>query len=350
MRVLMICPELPRSDRPGTMAPGARQIDSLRKLGLSIDVVDMRGIPKLKYLQVIPRVRSLAKRADVIHAHFGFCGWLGLLSPKGAGAHAPLVISFMGSDLLGSPKNPQGDLRWFSKVMVCANKRLAYKASQIIVKSQQMADVIAPAPSTIIPNGVNVESFRPMDREASRQKLGLPLDKKLVLFPGNPADPRKGHQLASAAVQHAAAGTGEPIDLVPLWKVEPDQVAVYMNACDVMVMTSLLEGSPNVVKEAMACNVPIIGVPVGDVPQLLEGVLGCQLCDRDPEQIGVAIGNAFQVTEVGGREAVFDRRLDLESVARRIVEVYEKALGREIPLPSRSRGESIGVLSACHSG
>lgn len=350
MRVLMICPELPRSDRPGTMAPGARQIESIRKLGLSIDVVDMQGIPKLKYLQAIPRVRALAKRADVIHAHFGFCGWLGWLSPKGAGVKAPLVVSFMGSDLLGSPKNPQGDLRWFSTVMVRANKRLAYKASQVIVKSQQMADVIAPAPSTIIPNGVDVETFRPMDREAARKELGLPLNQRLVLFPGNPADPRKGHALASAAVQHAAKTTGKPIDLVPLWKVEPDQVAVYMNACDVMLMTSLLEGSPNVVKEAMACNVPIVGVPVGDVPQLLDGVFGCQLCDRDPEQIGAAIVRGFQVAKAGGREAVFARRLDLESVARRIVEVYEKALGREIPLPTSSRGESFQGLSSCHSG
>ena len=81
MRVLMICPELPRTDRPGSMAPCARQIQSLRELGLSIDVVDMRGIPKLKYLQLLPRIRRLARQVDVVHAHFGYCGWLARLAP-----------------------------------------------------------------------------------------------------------------------------------------------------------------------------------------------------------------------------------------------------------------------------
>jgi glycosyltransferase involved in cell wall biosynthesis len=331
------------------MAPGARQIESIRNLGLSVDVVDMKGIPKLKYLSLMPRVRKLARDVDLIHAHFGYCGWLARFATTLSRSKPPLVISFMGSDLLGSPMNPEGDLRWFSTLMVRANKRLAYKAAQVIVKSQQMADIVSPVPSTIIPNGVNMHTFCPMDREAARRKLNLPPGKKLVLFPGNPEDPRKGHKLASAAVEHAARQIGEEINLVPLWKVEPDQVAVYMNACNVMLMTSLLEGSPNVVKEAMACNVPIVGVPVGDVPQLLEGVAGCQLCDRNPGQVGSAIVTAFHAADIGGREAVFSRRLDLESVARRIVEVYEKALGQAIPLPLSSHRETMGAVSSCQS-
>ncbi|TWU34941.1 glycosyltransferase [Novipirellula artificiosorum] len=327
MRVLMICPELPRLESPGTMAPGARQIESLRRLGLSIDVVDMRGIPKLKYLQVIPRIRRLVRDVDVIHAHFGYCGWLGYLAPVLTRPRKPLVVSFMGSDLLGSPYNVQGDLHRFSKFMVRINKKLAWKASRVIVKSAEMAGVIAPAPSVVIPNGVDVELFRPIDRVSARTELGLPLDRKLVLFPGNPDDPRKNHALAAEATRIASSISDQSIDLVPLWRVQPEQVAVYMNACDVMVMTSLLEGSPNVVKEAMACNTPVVGVPVGDVEQLLEGVEGCEFCSRDPNEVGDAILRAFQAPHVAARESILERGLDSESVARRISTVYEQALG-----------------------
>jgi glycosyltransferase involved in cell wall biosynthesis len=332
----MICPELPTADRPGTMAPCARQIQSLRDLGLTIDVVDMHGTPKLKYLKAVPKVRRLANKVDLVHAHFGYCGWLGRLAPLLSGSKAPLIVSFMGSDLLGSPYNPNGDLERFSKLMIRANRVLASHARHVIVKSRQMADVIAPVPSTVIANGVDVTTFRPMDRDAARKQLGLPIHSRYVLFPGNPHDPRKGHTLARAAIEAASRQFGQTIDLLPLWRVEPQWVPVYMNACDAMVMTSLLEGSPNVVKEAMACNRPIIGVPVGDVEQLLASVQGCEFCPRDPVSIGAAIVRALDKPRVTGRDAILERGLDLESVAFSIANIYEQVLGRKVPLQARS--------------
>jgi glycosyltransferase involved in cell wall biosynthesis len=326
MRILMVCPELPRADSPGSMAPCARQIESLRALGHSIDVVDMQGIPKLKYLQVIPRLRRLAKQADVIHAHFGYCGWLARLAPLWSGATAPLVISFMGDDLLGTPYNADGDLEWFSKVMVRANKRLAAAVPQVIVKSQEMARVLAPTAVSVIPNGVDTEVFRPLDRADARRQLNLPSEGPIVLFPGDPDNPRKGHALATAAVQAASGLLNEPIELLPLWGVDHTQVVLYMNACNVMLMTSLIEGSPNVVKEAMACNIPVIGVPVGDVHQLLDGVQGCQRCPRDADAIGAAIVRALATRQVSARDAIVNRGLELTSIARRITGVYENAL------------------------
>ncbi len=326
MRILMVCPELPRADSPGSMAPCARQIESLRELGHTIDVIDMQGIPKLKYLQVIPRLRRLAKQADVIHAHFGYCGWLARLAPLWSGVRAPLVISFMGDDLLGTPYNPEGDLEWFSKVMVWANKRLAAKTRQVIVKSQQMAQVLAPTAVHVIPNGVDTDVFRPLDRSDTRRQLNLPAESPLVLFPGDPNNPRKGHALATAAVQAASRSLGRPIELLPLWGVDHPRVPLYMNACNAMLMTSLIEGSPNVVKEAMACNIPVIGVPVGDVHQLLDGVAGCERCPRDAQALGAAIVRALNARHLSARDAIVDRGLELRCIARRITGVYENAL------------------------
>lgn len=343
MRVLMICPELPRADLPGSMAPTVRQIESLRQIGLTIDTVDMRGIPKLKYLQVIPRLHRLAGEVDVIHAHFGYCGWLGRFAQALRRGKPATVVSFMGDDLLGTPYNPEGDLLRFSRLMVRTNKSLARNVDQVIVKSQQMANVIAPVPSTVIPNGVDLDVFHPIDRRNGRRELKLPLDRKLVLFPGNPEDPRKGFRLASATVEVAARQLNEPIDLVPLWGVQPQQVAVYMNACDMMLMVSLIEGSPNVVKEAMACNLPIIGVRVGDVPEMLDGVSGCAVCQRDSLEMGKRLAHGLIRPGISdGRQTLVCRGLDLQSVARRVVNVYEQAIGHTISLvPSSSPIDSM---------
>lgn len=346
IRVLMICPELPTADCPGSMAPAGRQIESLRKLGIHCDVVDMRGIPKLKYLQVIPKVWRLAKTADLVHAHFGNCGWLARVQRR-----IPLVLSFMGDDLLGTPINENGDRDWFSKQMVKWNCRLATKANGVIVKSPEMAEVISHVPSTVIPNGVDMKTFCPMDRKSAQQKLGLDDGRLKVLFPGDPGNPRKGHKLASASVAHAAEILNRPIDLIPLWGVNPEDVSIYMNACGVMVMTSLIEGSPNVVKEAMSCNVPVVGVQVGDVDQLLDNVSGCAFCNRDAVEIGEHVARLLtNPGSIGARQAIIDRQLDAESVARRIVAVYENVLGQRIEITTHAETENTLPVSQCAAG
>lgn len=333
MRVLTICPELPTAACPGSMAPTARQIRSLRDLGIDVDVVDMRGVPKLKYLQVIPRLRRLAKKADLIHAHFGYCGWLARVAPQ-----KPIVMSFMGDDLLGTPKS-NGQLEWLSCAMVRWNKRLARNVDAVIVKSREMADVIAPVTATVIPNGVDLNIFQPRAREVSRRRLQFTERGRKVLFPGNPDNPGKGFDLASASVRVAASLMGESIDLVPLWNVAPDDVPVYMNACEAMLMTSFTEGSPNVVKEAMACDLPVIGVPVGDVHELLDGAAGYAKCERDADEIGRALaGILTHPTTVEGRKAILEKQLDLESVARRVIAVYERVLGVDVVVSPRPAG------------
>ena len=328
LRVLHVCPELPREDCPGSMAPAARQIESLRELGVATHAVDMRGIPKLKYLIAIPKIRRLAQDVDIVHSHYGYCGWLTWIATRLMRSRPKLVMSFMGDDLLGTPR-ADGSLEWPSRIQKRINKSFARVFDQVIVKSQEMADLIVPCKSRVVANGVNMETFRPILREEARQHLGFSTDCKIVLFPGNPENPRKGHPLAKAAVEVAKELLGEKIELVPLWNVEPDDVAIYMNACDVMLMMSFIEGSPNVVKEALSCDVPVIGVQVGDVPEMLSGINGCTVCDRDPKLIGGALAESLQSSVMcNGREILTKRGLDLASVADRVLSVYESALGR----------------------
>jgi glycosyltransferase involved in cell wall biosynthesis len=324
----MVCPELPSADNPGSMAPAARQIESLKPLGIEPVIHDMRGLPKLKYLQAIPKIRKLARNVDLVHAHFGYCGWLAYLAQWPGSLKKPLVMSFMGDDLLGSPYNEAGDLEWFSKQMARTNIKLSKKVTSVITKSREMADLL-PVDVTVIPNGVDVKIFQPLEREIACEKLGIESTGIRVLFPGNPDNPRKRFGLAQKAVEVAQSKLGQEISLIPLWNVSPDDVPFIMNSCDAMLMTSLIEGSPNVVKEAMACDLPTIGVPVGDVHEMLLGVKGCYRTSDQAEEIGSRLKDLLDSDRVtNGRDVVFERGLDLASVAQRVCDVYESALAK----------------------
>lgn len=327
LRVLHVCPELPTAEKPGSMAPTARQIQSLSRIGLETQIVDMRGIPKLKYLTAIPKIRKLAKSVDVIHSHYGYCGWLSWISTRIMRNRPALVMSFMGDDLLGTPR-ADGSLERLSRVQAWMNRRFGKRFDAVIVKSQEMADKIQNCQVNVVPNGVDVTTFSPVSKVAARKQLQWQADGRYVLFPGNPENPRKGYALAKAAIEVAQTKVSGPIQLVPLWNIKPDEVAIYMNACDVMLMVSLIEGSPNVVKEALSCNLNVLGVEVGDVPQLLANVSGCCVCPRDAEYIGDRLAKHFVApTECKGRDAVMARGLDIDSVARQIRNIYHSALG-----------------------
>lgn len=336
LRVLVISPRLPTADRPGSMAPALRQIESLRKLGLEMIVQDMRGFPIVKYGPAIPRMRGRLKDIDLVHAHFGYCGWIGRMQWS-----KPLVVSFMGDDLLGTPSS-NGKTTLFSRLMVRFNKRLARWADEVIVKSEEMANVIRPARCHVVANGVDTDNFRPISKEEARQRLGLQNDQLYVLFPGDPSNPRKGFALAEAARLEAEKKAGRSIETLVLWGKHPEDVPYCMNACDAMWMTSLIEGSPNVVKEAMACNIPIAGVDVGDVAWLLNGVSGYAICQREPVELGAVMARMLmQNGEVGGREAIFKLGLGIEQVAQRVLSIYRMAIEKKFQAKKLSTEQEI---------
>src|SRR5205807_6700881 len=165
----------------------------------------------------------------------------------------------------------------------------------------------------------------PIPREEARARLGLPLDKRLVLFVGNPAVERKRYPLACEAVDILKRSL--PADLMVAWSGRHREVPVWMNACDVLVFTSMQEGSPNAVKEALACDLPVVSVPVGDVAQRIGGVAGCELCPDDkPESIAAALERVLRRgIRAAGRAAVQD--LDERRLAQQVIDVYRSVLG-----------------------
>lgn len=323
MRVLMVTSQLPTPTQPGSMAPLARQIESLRAVGVQVDVLEIKGTKILKYFQSLSHLPAIAASADLVHAHYGYCGWVARTQFS-----KPVVVSFMGDDLLGTP-DAEGRARLFSKLMVQVNRRLAHTVDAVIVKSNGMAQIVAPIKAHIIPNGVDLQNFRPIAAHEARTLLGLTEDKRYILFPGCPDEPRKGFALAQAVMQYTATHRTEPLELITLWGVMPNRVPLYMNACHAMLLTSFWEGSPNVVKEAMACNLPVVSTPVGDVPELLTEVEGCAVCPREVEALAEALIHILvSTTRTDGRVALERKGLDLKSVAQKITNIYEEVLKR----------------------
>jgi glycosyltransferase involved in cell wall biosynthesis len=326
LRVLMLMPV----DAHGRMAAVERQIHSIGRLGVDVDVVKVEGHRGLKYVETLPRFLHAARERDVVHAHYGYCGWLAGMSMR-----TPLVVSFMGSDLLGTPSTRGGATR-ASRVAANINRWFARRAAAVIVKSPEMARLLS-VPAHVIPNGVDLEKFRPAPLPDARRALAWSNDRRYILFPGCPHERRKGFTLAERVVARASNTLGEPLELVALCDVDAKQVPDYMNGSDAMLMTSLWEGSPNAVKEAMACNLPVVSVPVGDVRFLLEGVQASEVVPRDEGQLADCVARTLRGgLPSTGRRALVQKQLDLESVARRILNIYTAVAATRQPAPHTS--------------
>jgi glycosyltransferase involved in cell wall biosynthesis len=187
----------------------------------------------------------------------------------------------------------------------------------------------------VIPSGLDLIKFRPMPAAEARGRLGLPAGRRLVLFVGRPTLARKRYDLARRAVD--LVNPTLVAELVLGWGVPHNDIPVYMSACDALVFTSIQEGSPNVVKEALACNLPVVSVDVGDVPERLKGIDNCELCvDDRPETIAAALERVLRRGgRCNGRPAVTP--LAEEVLTQQVIAIYRAVLGAQ-PAQVPSRG------------
>ncbi len=310
MRVLVFTHMYPVPQHPENGVFVQQQVLSLRREGVDVDVlhVDVKR-SKWRYpASVVPLVgQVLRERYDLVHAHYVFAGIVARMQFR-----YPLVITHHGDETLHGWQAP---LCW-------AISRLA---SRTIVVSEQMKQAIGLESAMVVPCGVDFDLFRPIPQEEARARLGLSPRKGLVLFVGDVSKRLKRFDLVQEAVRRLHAG-GLDVDLVVAHKQPYESIPLYMNACDVLVLPSEWEGSPQVVKEAMACNLPVVCTEVGDVAEVLAGVAGCHICRRDAEDIAAKVAQVLERRErTNGRERT--RRYDLPAIARRIVQVYEDVMG-----------------------
>lgn len=317
----MITAGWPTPGQPQTTHFIKRQVEFLRAAGVVVEVYHFRGAKKpwkyaLQWLRIRPRLRR--GRYDLVHAQFGQSGLLAL--PK----RLPLVVTLRGSDLLGIV-GKEGRNTLNGRVLNGMVRQVARRADAVVVVSDHMkAHFRTEAPIVVLPSGLDLEHFRPVPRDEARRRLKLAPEKRLVLFAGNPANPRKRYALAREAVD--LLNRTLPAELTVAWGVPHDTMPCLMSACDALVFTSMQEGSPNVVKEALACDLPVVSVAVGDVAERLQGVAGCELCiDERAETIAAGLERVLRRGgRAAGREAV--GHLDERRLTERLVQLYRSLI------------------------
>lgn len=286
-----------------------RQGDLLKSEGLDVDYYYITGRGLRGYLKNIPALRKRIREGsfDIVHAHYS----LTAIAVSLAGSRR-MVVSLMGSDVLGN-----------SLMLPLLRLLSRYRWKLVIVKTEEMKSRIGNRNVFVLPNGVDTDMFRPLDRDEAGRHLGLPA-KKIILFAADPARPEKNFILASDSVRRM---NREDVMLVPVSNVDYRQMPYYYNAADVLLLTSLWEGSVNSVKEAMACNLAVVSCDVGDVRSNTRDLQGYHITSYDPDEIAAKLIEALDhKTELKGRERIFALKLDAKSVSGRLAELYKMVL------------------------
>lgn len=319
MRVMFICSG--NSNAFG-MAPFIRsQAESLGSVGVSVSYFLLKGKGVWGYMKNLPSLAVTYRRepCDIVHAHYGYSALVALMALP----FRPVIVSFMGSDAYGEFDQEGRPRRGNALTRVIA-KTVEHFADHLIVKSPNIqACFSATEKISVIPNGVDLDKFKPMEKVEARRLLGLKKERRTILFLGNVACGRKNFRLCEEAV----AQLGEDVDLVAPYPVDPDKVAVYLSAADALVVTSQREGSPNVIKEAMACGCPVVTTDVGDVRWLLEGVSGSKVVGFEVEEVAAAIGESLGFSgRTNGRQRLVELGLDSGSIALKLERIYATLL------------------------
>ena len=329
MKVLVVTNMYPVPEQPAFGTFVRDQVEALRRKGIDIDLLFIDGGKgKLSYLGGAFRYwgRLLKGRYDVVHAHYVLSGIVARLQP-----FLPVVVTYHGSELGVGPDH------WLFKLTRVVHPLF----DRVIVVSPKMQEALDDPNVHVIPCGIDLEDFEPIPVSQARQQLGLPPHSPLVLWPGDPKRPEKRYRMLEQAVAQVRQEMPD-VELV-LVSGKPHHVnPVYMRACDVLGLTSAYEGSPMVIKEAMACNLPIVSVDVGDVAAVIGGTEHCYLVEAAPEAVAEKLHLVLSKRQrTNGRIRV--GHLSSAAIADQLIDVYKEVCGLKPGLPARHHETIEGV-------
>lgn len=308
MKVLFVSSGNSHQDN-GIVAFIKSQGESLKKEGVELDYFPIKAKGIRGYLKNIKPLRQYLKinKYDVIHAHYGQIGLLCLLTFT----RIPIVLSVMGDDAYGN-FNIEGKRIKSSYFGMFLTQIALIFVKKIIVKSKNILKVIPyKSKSFIQPNGVDFELFKPSSEE---------LNQNLILFLADENNPRKNYKLLKDGL---ALIDRKELKCINPFPIKHDEFPHYLNKCSVFVLTSYNEGSPNVIKEAMACNIPIVSTDVGDVKEVVSNTEGCFITSFKPEDLADKIIKALEFGKrTMGREDI--KHLESSIVANSIINIYKE--------------------------
>lgn len=308
LRILIVTNMWPTPEQPGLGSFVVSQVEGLRRTGeVELEVAPVQaGGRRWRYL--VEPVRAAVRRidADIVHAHYGLAGPTALA----AAGRRPVVLTVHGRDC-------------HHAVVRRVTAAVARRAAATVAVSRELA-ALCPFPTAdVVPTGVDVERFRHIPRAEARAALGLPADERFLLFAAHPERPEKRHD---RAVQLAAAIPdlrlremyGRPHDEVPLWH----------NAADAVVITSEREGYGLACVEALACDTPVLSTPVGIAREVLPGLEGTLCAPFDVEAWAAHLRRLLEDADprCAGRATALTQSTD--TMARRLLGLYREVLRR----------------------
>lgn len=310
MKVLVVCAYRSYAKHTDYVAPFIyEQVNSLREKGIEIEYCRIKGGIK-GYLKTVRSLKQIIStyHSNIVHAHGGLCGFVATLQSL-----CPVVTTYHGSDINNLWT------RYISYMAILRSKCNIFVSQRLKRRVGWLRKKYA-----IVPCGVDTSIFYPMDKNEAREKLGWNADKVYILFSKQFNVKVKNYPLAKAAVELLPN-----VELVELKGYTREQVACLMNASDVALMTSFTEGSPQFVKEAMACACPVVSTDVGDVRELLQGIDNSYITTYEPQDVANAL---FKVLSNGNRnEQAYARIRDnyeLSVVAEKLICIYKKVTGK----------------------
>jgi teichuronic acid biosynthesis glycosyltransferase TuaC len=254
MRALIVTNMYPSPRHPALGSFVRDQVEALRRipeLELELFAFDPGGARA--YLTAARRLKRSKERYDIVHAHFGLTAWPALAA--GGSKHA---VTLHGTDL-AHPRSRAITLAAlrFTDLVAAVSEPLANEIPRWATRNR---------PAAVLPCGVDTRRFHPIPRAQAREALGLPRDQPCLLFPSNPARKEKRIDRARAVAQE--------IPLLTLHDVDPQQVPLWVNAANAVLVPSEREGFGLAVLEALACDVPVLATPVGIAPEVLADLPG----------------------------------------------------------------------------
>ena len=303
MRILVVA-----SYNKGSFAPFiVEQVDAMKAMGCEVSFFGLQGKGIKGYLGNHSALKQRIKdfSPDVVHAHYGLSGLLACLQRK-----VPVVVTYHGSDI----NDPQ--VYWYSK------KAMRLAAWNVFVSRKTLEISRLKEKCTLLPCGIDMTEAQQTAKSDARRIMGLSNGKHYILFAGAFDNEVKNAPLAKNAVGLLDSGN---VELLELKGYSREQVTWLMCAADAILMTSFTEGSPQVIKEALACGCPIVSVDVGDVKERTVGVEGCFVAEtREPEELASLLLKAIAFEgKTKGREKLIADGLDNHVVAERLMEIYE---------------------------
>jgi teichuronic acid biosynthesis glycosyltransferase TuaC len=283
------------------------QVTALRRAGdADVELYEFRPGDYLRAARDLRRMRGF----DVVHAHFGLTAW-----PALAVRGARRAVTLHGTDV----RHPRS---WQITRAALGRMDLVAAASEelaALVRERRPGTEVA-----VLPAGVDLERFQPLDRAQARAQLGLDPGARLVLLPSDPSRPEKRADRARDAAQRAAA------QLLTLGHVEPDEVPTWVNAADAVLVPSDREGFGLAVLEALACDVPVLATPVGVHREALDGIAGTLCAPFDADAWAAAIGSA--PARVQGRDRA--ARWGADAMAQRVLAAWRSLVDSTPEAPS----------------